>query len=59
MHKYQETIQVDGGYVQKVTLFAKILNCKVDCDDSNVVLHLQEKSLLVLNEHTDYPTRAT
>lgn len=44
MHKYQETIHVDGGYVQKVTLFAKILNCEVDCDDSNVVLHLQEKS---------------
>lgn len=44
MHKYQETIHVDGGYVQKVTLFAKMLNCEVDCDDSIVVLHLQEKS---------------
>lgn len=43
MLMYQEAIYVDGGYVQKVTLFAKMLNCEVDCDDSKVVLQITRK----------------
>lgn len=32
-----------GGYhIQKVTLFAKLLNCDMDCGESNIVLQLQE-----------------
>lgn len=59
MHMYQvkETIHGYGGYIQTVTLFAKMLNGEVECDGSNVVLQLQEKSQLVLNEHTNSPEK--
>lgn len=57
MHMYQvkETIHGYGSYIQ--TLFAKMLNCEVECDGSNVVRQLQEKSQLVLNEHTNSPEK--
>lgn len=35
MNLVKETVCGYGGYIQKVTLFAKMLNCVADCDSSN------------------------
>lgn len=45
MHTYQvkATIDVDMVVIQKVTRFAKMLNCEVDCDGSMLFFNYKKK----------------